>query len=458
MAWPRASWQALLAFGVFSRLLVMGLSLMAPLGDEKSWAEVGADPKMVKAVATNQAKLDTPTRQPLRAWYRWDAWYYMEIAEVGYHYIPGQPSNVAFLPLLPVFIKAGSAVGLDPYWVGYLVPNLAFALGIVAFGRVATRLSGDDGFAWRACLLLMTFPSAFFFSAPYQESLGFALLFWAAWAWMDHRPIATTFFAGLATSARLTSLGFSVAVVAEWFNDLIHRRKPREWAWPVAILSVWGLACVMLYMGYALGDPLAMIKTHNSWGRKPGLMGLVTFARQFFEVCRRFWLFDLAVVVIIGAIIGRRLAQSFPSWRWWPRRRSAQVAALATLGSLLGVAGLALLWAARLPGFKLYVKEQLSELYIQQHNLVFFLFLCLGLSLWQRRGPFWGCLALIPIAMAAVTGSPMSMPRIVLSASPAFLEATDLCGKRGFFWALVIVGALAEAIMMTRFSRMFFVF
>ena len=458
MAWPRASWQALLALGVLSRLLVMGLSLLAPLGDEKSWAEVGADPEMVKSVATQQAKLETPTRRPLRAWYRWDAWYYLDIAESGYHFTPGQPSNVAFLPLLPVTIKAGSAVGLDPYWVGYLVPNLAFALGIVAFGRVAAHLSGEDGFAWRACLLLMTFPTAFFFSAPYQESLGFALLFWAAWAWIDRRPIATSFFAGLATSARLTNLGFSVAVVAEWFNDLIHRRKPRQWAWPVAILSVWGLACVMLYMGYALGDPLAMLKSHSSWGRKPGLMGLAAFARQFFEVCRRFWLFDLAVVVIVGAIVGRRLAERFPSWRWWPRGGLAQIAAPALLGLLAGAAIVAFVGASQPLGFKAYLKEQLSELYIQQHNLAFLLFLCLGLSLWQRRGPFWGCLALIPIAMAAVTGSPMSMPRIVLSASPAFLEATNLCGKRWFFWAVVIVGALAEAIMMTRYSRMFFVF
>ena len=85
-------------------------------------------------------------------------------------------------------MRLGSTLGLDPYWVGLLVPNLAFSVGLVLFGKIAWQLVGDTEVVWRSCLLLVAFPWSFFFSAPYQESLAFMLSSAAILAWLRRKP------------------------------------------------------------------------------------------------------------------------------------------------------------------------------------------------------------------------------------------------------------------------------
>ena len=34
------------------------------------------------------------------------------------------------MPLLPLLIRTGMSVGLDRYWLGFVIPNLAFVAGV----------------------------------------------------------------------------------------------------------------------------------------------------------------------------------------------------------------------------------------------------------------------------------------------------------------------------------------
>ena len=59
-------------------------------------------------------------------------------------------------------MRAGSAVGLPPYWIGLIVPNLAFAVGLAAFGRLAAGLGFlRDGVG--GLRLLVAYPWSLFF-------------------------------------------------------------------------------------------------------------------------------------------------------------------------------------------------------------------------------------------------------------------------------------------------------
>lgn len=451
ITWPRASWPALLALGLASRLLVVSLGMLAPLGSPDEWSAGGWDRSQVRAFADIEAELATALRRPLTPWYRWDAFWYLKIARSGYEFSPDRESSAAFMPLLPLIMAAGSAVGLDIFWVGSIVSNLAFSLGLVAFGRTAARVTGDDGTAWRSCLLLITFPTSFFFSAPYHESLGFGLSAWATWAWIERRPLAAAAFLPLSTASRLACVSTSVAIVAEWFDDLVHRRKPRAWAWPVAAAGAIGLVSFFSYLGVHLGDPFAHLKAHKAWGRKPGLHGLSAFARQFLLACRTWRLFDLTLAAML-VFIGRRwVVNRLPALSLPLSRRSARVASLI----LPALACAVIFWAFMSPRDTVPFRI-LKALNHQQDNLAFFLFLGLGVSAWLRRGPFWGCLTLVPIALAASSGSSLSMMRVVLSAFPAFIEAAELCGKRWSFLAAVVVGIAGQIILFGRFARLVF--
>jgi Gpi18-like mannosyltransferase len=128
------------------------------------------------------ARLQAGPGRLIEPWYHWDAVWYAEISCEGYSYTPGRMSSVAFLPLLPLLMAGAGTLGLDRYWVGLIVPNVAFACGLACFARVAATVTGDRATAVRACVLLAAYPWSFFDSAPYEDSFGFALSAAALWA------------------------------------------------------------------------------------------------------------------------------------------------------------------------------------------------------------------------------------------------------------------------------------
>ena len=453
---PPLTWQNLLTLGLGSRVLLLLVGMMMSTHhclQWNEWQEIILDKENAFAIRnqTVETQLLTPLRRPLLPWYRWDANWYAQIAREGYDFSPEHESSVAFLPLLPMIMAGSAAIGLDQFWVGWIIPNLAFAVGLVAFGRIAAQLSGDDATAWRACLLLIAFPASFFFAAPYEESLGFALTVWGVWAWMNHQSLAAAGFLSLSTAARLSSVATSVAIGAEWFVALIRRRQPRIWAFPVAAANCVGLGAFLSYLHARFGDPFVLFKSQAFWRGKVDSGGLPRFALQFVEVCRTNWLFDVALLGIVLCLAQpwstARFQRIKPALRRW-------VMVVAGLALMVGV------WASIDRSGAVSAPKQLFGLYwqvfSQQDNLAFALFLGLGLRIWLRHGLFWGCLVLVPIGMGAITGSPMSMKRIVLMAFPGFIEAAELARGRRLIAAVLIVAAICQFALFYNFSGMIF--
>jgi hypothetical protein len=79
------------------------------------------------------------------------------------------------------------------------------------------------------------------------------------------------------------------------------------------------------------------------------------------------------------------------------------------------------------------------------------LFLGLGVHAWWRRGPFWGCLVLVPLLQVMATGSPLSMNRVVLASFPAFLELAELLRPRLMFTAWMAASIYAQVILIDWF-------
>jgi hypothetical protein len=109
----------------------------------------------------------------------WDGHWYLGIAASGYSYLPGTDSNVAFFPVFPLTMRfVGEALSIDYLLAGSLVSVAAGLVFPLIFYRVvAARF--DRQTAFRSVLLVVAFPTAFFFVLPYPESL-FALFCVAA--------------------------------------------------------------------------------------------------------------------------------------------------------------------------------------------------------------------------------------------------------------------------------------
>jgi len=122
--------------------------------------------------------LSANTHPFINMWSRWDAGWYLGIAQDGYSFIPGKQSNVAFFPLYPDLIRLVHYVvplSRDAGWllIGIIVSNASLIVALIYLYQLV-RLDFDRSIAARTVLYLCVFPTTLFLSAVYSESLFFA--------------------------------------------------------------------------------------------------------------------------------------------------------------------------------------------------------------------------------------------------------------------------------------------
>ncbi len=205
----------------------------------------------------------------IEPWHRWDAVWMLRIAHYGYagSFFDGGQQGVAFMPAMPAVLALAAALGLNVLWAGLLTANLAAAAGTAVFARVAERLTGDRAVGLRAFVLLQVFPTAFFYSAPYNEAFGLLFTALALSAWFDFKAGRAAVFAAIGSLARMTGVALGVAALAGWLCDDRTRAGLKR----ALILAAGSFAGLLLFWGFlawAVGDPFAGLKSHEAWGRR----------------------------------------------------------------------------------------------------------------------------------------------------------------------------------------------
>ena len=204
----------------------------------------------------------------IEPWYRWDAVWMANVAAHGYAGAAdrGGRLGVAFLPAIPTTLAAADAVGLNPFWAGLLVANLAGAAGAAVFAQVAARQLNNHAAGWRTLGLLLAFPTSFFYSAPYNESFGLLFTALALSAWQANRPARAGLAAVGGSLARMTGVALGVAAVADWIVKRDRVGLPRTLA--LVAGSFTGLALFWGFLWWSVGDPFAGLNVQAMWGRR----------------------------------------------------------------------------------------------------------------------------------------------------------------------------------------------
>jgi hypothetical protein len=231
----------------------------------------------------------TPTRfrdqiiatsaRPIEPWYRYDAVWFANVALNGYAGAEDRGIHLgpAFMPAMPMTMAAAHALGLNPFWAGLIAANLAAAAGIAVLARVAARLTNDRAVGLRTFILIQAFPTAFFFSAPYNEAFGLLFTSLALAAWLSEKSTRAALFAALGSLARMTGVALGAAALVGWAVDDRARPGLRR-ALVLAAGSFGGLILFLGYLAWAVGDPFAALKTHAAWGRHGLALGNVWLA------------------------------------------------------------------------------------------------------------------------------------------------------------------------------------
>jgi hypothetical protein len=107
-----------------------------------------------------------------RAFSTWDAQHYLYLSEEGYK--AGQMSN-AFFPLFPLLIHLLTPVFPSSLAAALVIANLASLAGFYLLYRFVEE-RWDRQIASYVLVVYLAFPTAFFFSVPYSESLFLLLI------------------------------------------------------------------------------------------------------------------------------------------------------------------------------------------------------------------------------------------------------------------------------------------
>jgi hypothetical protein len=268
----------------------------------------------------------------LTSWDHWDAMRYTQIAQFGYQNI----YNTAFFPLFPLLIKGGALLRGNHGYIamGMIISNLALLGSLFVLYQIAADMLGES-VGRRTILYLCIFPTAFFFFAPYNESL-FLLLTAGAFLALRRQKWwlagALGFFAALTRSAGLLLVFpylYELWIARKSLDDDGQSAWRRIWQTlprllPVALIPL-GILIYSFYCWRVFHDPLAFSTVQSHWDRQltpPGTgivfaLGQLFFVQPFGSFYEVHILIDLAATAgfILLTILGwRKLRSSYTLW------------------------------------------------------------------------------------------------------------------------------------------------
>lgn len=325
-------WRAVL--GAFVAVSAV-LTTVATLG----WARVPRE--------SRNPLLDGPAW--LDAWFQFDAGWYHRIATVGYDYVPGQQSSIAFFPTYPLGVRALATVVGDAQVAGTLLAVVAGGASVLLFGRWAWQRL-DPPAATAAVGVLMLYPYALFlYGAMYADSLFLLsavsafLLVERRWYWAAGlvgalatagRPVGMAVAVGLAVRA-LEHVAADRAAAASatpapegadaraargpWpsLRELVAALPAVRWRQSGVLLALAGLGAWCLYLGLRFGNPLAFVEVESAPGWDQGVGPRTWFKVAYVEtVARGQWgmaalLGAQAVACVCAVLLLRRVHRLF---------------------------------------------------------------------------------------------------------------------------------------------------
>lgn len=199
---------------------------------------------------------------PLHSWVTQDGTHLAYIAQHGYD----QPWRTAFFPLFPFMEHLFAPIFHGDYGLtGMVIANLAYFGALVVLRDLVGR-DFDPDVARRTMLYLSVFPTAFYFFAPYSESLYLFLSLGAFSAMRLRRWWLGGVLGCLAVLTRSTALALLLPFAVE-FVAARRYGLARVWHALWALLIPAGVGIYALYLSRALHDPLAFSHAQAYWTR-----------------------------------------------------------------------------------------------------------------------------------------------------------------------------------------------
>jgi hypothetical protein len=204
------------------------------------------------------------------AFFWWDGGWYRNIIKNGYTFRSNMPSTVAFYPLFPYLSRwLGRVVG-SPLVAGLVITHAGTLAGVYFLYRLGDHLWNRQ-ISERAVVLLLVFPTSFFFSAFYTEGLFLGLAAASMYFFYRERYVECGMLGGLAMLSRSSGVVLFAALAAELIWRLVRKQTPFKWTMLGLLLVPAGLGVFMWMLKSQVGDPFAFAKASQFWGRRASM-------------------------------------------------------------------------------------------------------------------------------------------------------------------------------------------
>lgn len=201
----------------------------------------------------------------------WDGGWYLQIADRGYSFTPGAPSNLGFFPLYPLLVRFFSYVFVNSAIASVTLSNLfLLAAGLLLNALIRTDPQ-DDAVSRAAVTFLMFSPVSFFFSSAYSESTFLLLSIAAFFAARRRQWLVACLCGGALAATRNVGVLIGIPLFIEYFSQTWRPSVGMKSLLIPRILLLGliplGLSLFLLYGYVRFGDAFAYTKAAAVWGR-----------------------------------------------------------------------------------------------------------------------------------------------------------------------------------------------
>lgn len=201
------------------------------------------------------------------SWVNFDGEHYLSIAQRGY-----QPLTYFFFPVYPLIVKVIASfinkTSLGYALVGLMLSHSTFIIGLIGLIRLI-KLDFKKEIVKTTVILLLLFPTSFYFASFYTESLFFALAVWSFYFARKGNWIYSGLLGGLATGSRLVGIALVPALIVEaWIQWKKSKNSLNIGTILGLMLIPAGIFIYMYYLNVKTGDPLEFFHSVGIFGQQ----------------------------------------------------------------------------------------------------------------------------------------------------------------------------------------------
>lgn len=238
-----------------------------------------------------------PTKVPYWIWQfaNFDGVHYLRIAS-GYV----SEYQQVFFPLFPLIIKF---LTFNNWFLatGLILSNLFFLIGLLIFYKLL-NLDYDKKVSIKSIIILLSFPTAFYFGSYYTESLFFFLSVSAIYLLRKKQFILSGFFITLATATRFVGVFLVILFLVEALKEIKSKKYDLSIFLGFLIAPI-GLLLYMFYLYLNFNDPFYFIHAQSGVGTGREVNNFVFLPQVLFRYLKIFMTVPFQSQLFLNALL-----------------------------------------------------------------------------------------------------------------------------------------------------------